>query len=460
MRLVDYLRQPQSGSNGLAWRDYVDFFKWQGLNYPIINQTLAGIPQQEIPPAFSGFAEMAYKANGIVFACVAARMLLFSQARFRWRTKGGGPGALTYSPALDQLEHPWPRARATQMLSLMTLYGDLAGNAYVWKDQKTPGTLRMPRPDWITTVLGSPRADGKVGDIDTEVAGYIYKPMGFGESTPLLPEHVAHFAPYPDPIFPWRGMSWLQPIVEEVMGDNAANVHKRMFFENGATANMVVNLGTNITPDDFDQWVEKYEESHASLENAYKTLYLAGGADATVVGANMQQMDFKLVQSHGETRVCLAARIPAIVVGVSEGLDSGTYTNFGQARRQFGDMAARPWWQNACETLEPLVDAPDDQELWYDESQIPFLQEDQQDAALTLQSQSAAISTLLMAGFTADSAVRAVQSGDLTVLEHSGLLSVQLQPPGHSFEPTKNPPPPGAPAKNGNGNAAAELLGR
>jgi phage portal protein BeeE len=460
VRLVDRIRSPRaSDGKQLPFDEWLSFFKFQGLDYSILNQTLAGIPQQEIPPAFYGFSEAAYKANGIVFACVAARLLLFAQARFLFRQKGApGGGALTRGPGLEQLERPWPNARTTQLLSTLSLYADLAGNGYVWTDQDNPGALRMPRPDWMTIVLGNPREDGAVGDIDTEIAGYIYKPMGAGDPKPLLPEHVAHFAPLPDPIFPWRGMSWLQPIVEEVMGDNAANVHKRMFFEQGATANMVVNLGTGITPEDFDQWVEKYEEAHGGLYNAYKTLYLAGGADATVVGANMQQMDFRVVQAHGETRICLAARVPAIVVGVSEGLDSGTYQNFGQARRAFGDLTARPWWQTACETLEKLVDVPDGCELWYDEAGIPFLQEDQEQAAITQQANSAAIASLIMAGYDPDSVVQAIVSGDLSVLSHTGLFSVQLHPPGTTFEPSKTSPP-ATPAKNGNGKAAATQTG-
>jgi hypothetical protein len=41
-----------------------------------------------------------------------------------------------------------------------------------------------------------------------------------------------------------------------------------------------------------------------------------------------------------------------------------------------------------------------------------------------------AANTLLMAGYTAESITAALTAGDLTLLEHTGLLSVQLQPPG------------------------------
>ena len=90
----------------------------------------------------------------------------------------------------------------------------------------------------------------------------------------------------PDPTATYRGMSWLTPIVREIQGDQAATQHKLKFFENGATPNLVVTLDPAITPETFERWVEKFEGTHEGLLNAYRTMYLGGGASADVVGAN------------------------------------------------------------------------------------------------------------------------------------------------------------------------------
>ena len=66
------------------------------------------------------------------------------------------------------------------------------------------------------------------------------------------------------------------------------------------------------------------QKGHEGLWNAYKTLYLGGGADAKIIGSNMQQLDFKTVQGHGETRIAAAAGVPPIIVGLSEGLEAAT----------------------------------------------------------------------------------------------------------------------------------------
>src|SRR5206468_3719025 len=114
-----------------------------------------------------------------------------------------------------------------------------------------------------------------------------------------------------------------------------------------------------------EQWVEVFEDQHEGALNAYKTLYLGQGADATVVGSNLKDLDYAIVQGHGETRISAAGGMPAIIVGFSEGLEAATYSNFNQARRLCGDKTLRPWWRNLCASLQTLVPAPPGAELWY-----------------------------------------------------------------------------------------------
>jgi hypothetical protein len=59
----------------------------------------------------------------------------------------------------------------------------------------------------------------------------------------------------------------------------------------------------------------------------------------------MKQIDFKVTQGHGETRIAAAAGVPPIIVGLSEGLEAATYSNYGQARRRFADVTMRPLWR-------------------------------------------------------------------------------------------------------------------
>jgi hypothetical protein len=76
------------------------------------------------------------------------------------------------------------------------------------------------------------------------------------------------------------------------------------------------------------------------------------------------------------------------------------------------------------------VPPPSGSRLWYDPRHIAFLKEDAKDAAVILQTRVTTITTLIREGFTPESAIKAVDADDLTLLRHSGLVSVQLQSPG------------------------------
>jgi hypothetical protein len=119
-----------------------------------------------------------------------------------------------------------------------------------------------------------------------------------------------------------------------------------------------------------------------------------------------------------------------VIVGLSEGLQQATYSNYGQARRKFGDGWARPQWRMAAACLQKLIPTPAGSRLWYDDRDISFLQEDQKDAAEILKVDAESIRTLTDGGYTPESVVAAVQARNPALLVHSGLIPVQLQPPG------------------------------
>lgn len=440
---------PKKRAGSLTLDDWLAAFQFNGSMYPILNQTLPGVGQSEIYPTMIGVTDGALKSDSIVFTCIGKHMKVFGEARLQYQPLGSYmPGDLYGKPSLKILEEPWPGGTTRDLLTLMDLYEQVGGNAFVWKEDAN--TLRVPRPDWVTIVLGNRREGGKVGDIDTEVIGYAYKPNGAGDRVQvMLPEHTAHWFTMPDPSCQWRGISWLNPVIAEVEADIATTAHKKAFLTNGATANMVVTLDANLSPDEFEEWTELFDEGHKGALNAYKTIYLAGGADAKVVGADMQQMDFVNTQGHGEARICNAAGIPPIIAGVVKGLDSATYSNYGQAKEVWADSELRPDWGAACEKLQKLVDTPSDSRLWYDERQISFLKADRKILAETQESQSRTLRQLTDAGFEPESAVAFVESGDLGKLRHTGLFSVQLQPPGTEFKPKGAPTPGGQQARFG-----------
>lgn len=406
--------------------------------FTVNGNTYMGMPagpamNRELPSGdFMPLVQNAYRSNGPVFACMLARQLVFSEARFKFRRMNQGrPGDLFDTDALRLLDNPWTGGSTGDLLTRMIQDADLGGNAFF---ARRDGGLRRLRPDWVTIITGSRSDPGMSGDdIDAELVGYMYQPAGPGSSADteiLLPHEVAHFAPIPDPLFNFRGMSWLSPVIREMSSDNAATLHKLKFFENGASPQIVVAMDASVTPEHFERFKAKMDAEHAGVANAYKTMYVGGGADVTVAGKDLRELDFKATQGGGETRIAAAAAVPPIIVGLSEGLQSATYSNYGQARRRFADGTLSPLWRQAAGALSQIVDVPADAELWYDTTDIPFLREDRLDAAQIQAQQSQTIRTLVDAGFTPESVISAVNSEDYSLLEHTGWYSVQLQRPG------------------------------
>lgn len=790
-------------------------FGYQGLGYgPSVIQTIAQ-NRETISSDFLGFINGAYKTNGAVFACVMTRFMLLSEARFQFRQSNNGrPGRLFGTNALKILETPWANGTTGDLIAKASVDVDMAGNFYATRkplQRPKKGTLLTSkitrlRPDWMTIIMGSFNdADMTWMDPAAELVGYIYHPGGHGSGLapiPMLPEEVAHWAPYPDPAANYRGMSWLQPVMSEVMGDKAMTAHKIMYFENGAalrtcskvatptgwttmgevkvgdyvmggngqptkvlgvypqgekdfyrvtftggssveccedhlwevqtysdrvgtgrghqgptmhrvmslrslveegirypsgphkwsipltepvrydeadslpldpyivgallgdghmgesiemashaddvdfmadeiwgllpvvakarlqlrrydwqntltsrvefrrrpqtarqnwlgdvlrhlglrgltgaekvapetymrssvedrvallqglidtdghveanqratvrftniserlarqvaelaqslggvasvkrrvrkaeraqvqwvvsisrlpegivpcrlprkvetyrlsqrfidrtrflksvelagrdqmvcirveaedglfltddfvvthnSPNLVVSMDTGkMNADTFKEWVDSFEQQYSGVANAFKTLYLGHGADATVVGSSLKDLDYAIVQGHGETRVAAAAGLPPIIVGFSEGLQAATYSNYSQARRALADRTLRPLWRNLCGSMATLVDVPGGAELWYDDRDIPFLRDDASDIAANQLTTATAMRQLTDAGYDPDTVVKAIVADDMSLLEHSGLFSVQLRPPR-----SENDPPP------------------
>lgn len=409
-------------------------FNYGGTTYGL-TQTLAGNRAQEISQTLPGYSA-ALRACPPAFAAQMVRALVLSQAKFTLRNKAWAktPGRKFGTTALGLLERPWPNATTGELLARMEWHAGLAGIAYV---ARRPDRLRVLRPDWCALVYGSHQEpEDAAHALDGELVGLIYQNGGIGSSRnkpqTLTTDEFAAWSPLPDPEHAGIGMSWITPAVREIQGDRAATEHKLRFFENGATPNMVVKGITAATKAQFDEIVEMLEAKHSGVANAYKTLYLTAGADATVVGSDLKQLDFKATQGAGETRIATLSRVPAPLLGISEGLAGSSLNagNFGMARRMFADTWVYPSLQDLCASLAPLVRVPADADLWFDTSDMPLLREDAKDAAEITQIQAATISGLVKEGFTWESAVAAVMGQNMQLLKHTGLVSVQLQAPG------------------------------
>ncbi len=391
----------------------------------------------------TGMTRQAYGTSGVVFACAAVRMQVFSEVTFRWQDLASR--RLFGNAELSPLESPWPGAATDDLLARMEQDTAICGNSY-WISAgslvRTDGLqLQRLRPECVTIML-EPVEHRFGGVIGMRKAGYVYAEDDKSEPVLLDLEEVAHFAPLPDPRAQFRGMSWLSAVLPDVDIDTSMQDFKQSFLDNQATPNLVISFDPSVSPETFKRLTEVIRSKAAGTANAGKTLALGGGADVKVVGSNFEQLAIKAVQGAGETRIAAAAGVPPVIVGLSEGLSGSSLNegNYGQARRRFADGTMRPNWRSAATALATLVRPPAGARLWFDASDVAFLQEDVADDAAIREAHARTIRQLVDAGFTPSAAVSAAVDGNFDGLAaaHSGLFSVQLQPPGSGDQPARS----------------------
>ena len=422
-------------ADGASARAGWDIFSHQGQPYALhgLNaepeQTMKGTAREAAPKNFQTSVSQLHRRNGVISGAVTARALLVSQLYFQWRSEIDG--AMFGNANLAPLERPGPLSRS-QLLWRVEQDISYAGNAYVRR--MANGTLRRLRPDWVSIMLASDESPADVAHgADVVPVGYVYQPAHDSPAKILGLSEVAHLAPEPDPTAHYRGESWVSSVVREILTDLQATDHLDQYFQNAATANMIVKPPQNVaTKAQFDEWVEAFDAGLQGPAGKWRNIYLGGGADAQVVGASLADLDMRNLQGGLETRVSVRSRVPAVVLGIREGLGGSALNsgNYASTRRMWADGWFHGYASSLCASLERIVARPQAAELTFDPERILFLQEDAKDAADIMAVKATALQALDSAGYQADAAVTALANGNIAALlgGHDGLQSVQRQP--------------------------------
>jgi len=414
--------------SGLSWNDYqamLQEFSFNGQRYVVPSSS------------FTEFTAMQGARNPIVAAAIHARLLVFSEIRFQFQAfVEGRPGRMFGSPALGILERPFPGGQTGDLLAEMLMDVDLYGNAYRVR-QTVNGVEQLVRlpPDRTMIITAEVSDTVTKQPYGKHLVGYSVVDMNQNELAFFEPSQVAHFRPLPDPSNPFRGRTWLSTVLSDATADDGLTKYKSSFIRNAATPQMVVSFDSTISKEAFDKFTEKFRNEHQGVNQSFKTLFLGAGADVKVVGADFERLSMKAVQGAGETRIAAAAGVPASYLGISEGLAGSALNagNYAAARRRFADGTMRPLWRSVAGALQVIVPAPDPaSRLWYDDRDVPLLEEDVLDAAQIRQRDAATMRQLVDGGFDPSSVVEAVTTNDMSRLVHTGNLSVQLRPVSES----------------------------
>ena len=337
MRLLDRLIKRDGGYwEGLA----------SGTRRSWTKPSYGSSDREPVLPQLAQYAQTANASSAIVFGAALVRMSLFSEAtfQFRWRRTTSTCSA---TQDLAKLEVPFGAPSTTgDLLARMEQDTFLAGNAFIWD---APGESRLVRlrPDWVTIVSELVPVAG--GGHYRRRVGYWWEPpknvLGQGPAFLVPAEECVHWAPIPDPCADFRGMSPLTPVYRDVAGDDGLVQYKLRYLENNASPNLLIKYSQKLQPGTVDSIRERMHARYGGVANAFKTLVLDQGADATVIGNSMQEMDFSAVSSVGTERILAACAVPGVLVGLEPLRGAGR--GFEESMQKFANIWARPQWRSA-----------------------------------------------------------------------------------------------------------------
>ena len=199
-------------------------------------------------------------------------------------------------------------------------------------------------------------------------------------------EQVVHFRLALNPYNSRWGYTPLYTAVRHVDGDNRAATFHTALLRNGAVGSYSVSLNDSadyakagITPKQFDATLAKWEKRLRG-EGAGRMISssLPVKIDKLDYSPNDLMLD-KLV-AYYESRICAVLGIPAMVIGISSGDSTKTYSNYEEALKDFWQRTIKPLnGLHASELgaqLLPLFGlSPSEYRINWDYSNVAALQE-------------------------------------------------------------------------------------
>ena len=110
-------------------------------------------------------------------------------------------------------------------------------------------------------------------------------------------------------------MSWLTPVLRELGADQALTDYKTAHVSNGATPGLVLKYQQKLSDPAVENLRKRFGARFGGAGNAGKTLVLDEGADVTVAGSTLDQLQFTAVQGAGVARIAAAAGVPLRCAG-------------------------------------------------------------------------------------------------------------------------------------------------
>jgi len=230
--------------------------------------------------------------------------------------------------ALDLINRPNPFWSRFTLFELDQTYLDLTGE-WCWVLGRHP-LATFPIEAWPVR----PDRIDPVPHPERYIAGYVYTSPDGNQRIPLGVNDVVR-GKYPNPLDPLRGLGPIQSVLVDIDSSRYSASWNRNFFLNSAQPGGVVTLDSSLDDTEFDEFQNRWRETHQGVSAAHKVALLENGAQWVPNAISQRDMDF--VQLRGQARdiVREAFRAPKVMLGVSDDVN--------RANAQTGQEVFNAW---------------------------------------------------------------------------------------------------------------------
>ena len=195
---------------------------------------------------------------------------------------------------------------------ILVAHLELTGNAYllmngVKSDADIPKSLNLLDPSRVRVKLDQTTFPYKISGYEFTLDNRTYS---------FKPYEIIHIR-YPNPSNQYMGLGTVMMIADWIDNDNYASEFNRQYFMNGARIGGI--LETQMTGEaSLIALKISFEEQHAGVNNAYKTLALPKGVVFKPSQESMKDMDFKNLSEINRDKILAGMRVSKTILGTAE----------------------------------------------------------------------------------------------------------------------------------------------
>jgi HK97 family phage portal protein len=272
---------------------------------------------------------------GTLFAIVERITTAYSQVEWHlYRSAKSGRDEdrveVTAHPALDLWEQPNAFMTGPQFREATQQHEELTGEQWwipAYDDRLTiPRELWFARPDRMTPIP----------DRENFLSGYVYAGPS-GEQVELGTDEVIMLR-RPNPLDPYRGWGPVQTILADLDSSRASAEWNANFFRNSARPGGVIEVGRNLSDQEFDDFNARWTEQHKGVGNAHRVAMLEAGMKWVDRSFSMNDMQFVELREASREIIREAFGFPKPMLGT---VDDANRANMEAAEQIFAKWLVR-----------------------------------------------------------------------------------------------------------------------